>query len=53
MEMKCHPCYILPRICVRACLTLQPCGPEPARLLCPWDSSGINTGVGAMHTNMP
>ena len=21
-------------------------GPQPARLLCPWDSSGMNTGVG-------
>ena len=27
-------------------LTLWPCGLEPARLLCPWDSPGKNTGVG-------
>ena len=26
--------------------SLQPHGQEPARLLCPWDSSGYNTGVG-------
>ena len=25
---------------------LQPCGPQPSRLLCPWDSPGKNTGVG-------
>ena len=27
-------------------IRLQPNGPEPARLLCPWDSPGINIGVG-------
>ena len=26
--------------------SLQPFGLLPARLLCPWDSSGKNTGVG-------
>ena len=26
--------------------SLQPPGPEPTRLLCPWDFSGMNTGVG-------
>ena len=26
--------------------SLQPHGPQPSRLLCPWDSSGKNTGVG-------
>ena len=26
--------------------SLQPSGLEPAKLLCPWDSSGKNTGVG-------
>ena len=26
--------------------SLQPPGPSPARLLCPWDSPGKNTGVG-------
>ena len=25
--------------------SLHPCGLQPARLLCPWDSSGKNTGV--------
>ena len=27
-------------------MTLRPHGPEPTRLLCPWDSPGKNTGVG-------
>ena len=27
-------------------LTLQPHGLQPARLLCPWDSPGNNTGAG-------
>ena len=31
---------------LQSCLTLQPCGLEPARLLCLWDFSGKNTGVG-------
>ena len=34
-------------------LTLQPHGPQPARLLCPLDSPGKNTGVGCcvlLHT---
>ena len=26
--------------------SLRPCGLYPARLLCPWDSPGQNTGVG-------
>ena len=26
--------------------SLRPHGPQPARLLCPWDSAGKNTGVG-------
>ena len=26
--------------------SLRPCGLYPARLLCPWDFSGKNTGVG-------
>ena len=37
-------------LCVLSCSvvsdSLQPCGLEPARLLCPWDSPGKNTGVG-------
>ena len=38
------------RTCVRAqlCLTLlQPCGQQPDRLLCPWDSPGEATAVGS------
>ena len=39
----CHhaelPCLWIP-------LCEQPCGLLPARLLCPWDSPGSNTGVG-------
>ena len=35
---------------VRACYvssdSVQPYGPSPARLLCPWDSPGKNIGVG-------
>ena len=26
--------------------SLQPCGLQPSRFLCPWDSPGKNTGVG-------
>ena len=40
-------------VCVCACVcmlvvsnSLQPYGRQPARLLCPWDFSGKNTGVG-------
>ena len=27
--------------------SLRPHGPQPARLICPWDSPGRNTGVGS------
>ena len=30
----------------QSCLTLQPHGLSPIRLLCPWDFPGKNTGVG-------
>ena len=30
----------------KSCPTLQPYGPSPTSLLCPWDSPGKNTGVG-------
>ena len=30
----------------QSCLTLRPHGLYPARLLCPWDSPGKNTGMG-------
>ena len=33
---------------LQSCLTLRPCGLWPARLLCPWDSPGKNTGVVAI-----
>ena len=31
--------------------SLQPCGVQPTRLLCPWDSAGKNTGVGCYFLN--
>ena len=34
------------RVSARPCLTLQPHGLQPTRLLCPWDFPGENTGVG-------
>ena len=34
------------RVHAESCLTLRPYEPQPARLLCPWDSPGKNTGVG-------
>ena len=30
---------------LQRCPALQPCGLQPTRLLCPWDSPGKNTGV--------
>ena len=37
-------------LCMRACSvvfdSLRPCGLQPTRLLCPWDSPGKSTGVG-------
>ena len=30
----------------QSCLTLPPHGLQPARLLCPWNTPGKNTGVG-------
>ena len=53
MERGCDPqcCNIC--VCVCVCVnrsvmsnSLQPHGLQPARLLCPWDSPGKNTGVG-------
>ena len=43
--------YICVCVCVYAkslqlCLTLRPYGLLLAKLLCPWDSPGKNTGVG-------
>ena len=46
-------CSLLPVTCMHQCSvtsvvsdSLQPCGLWPARLFCPWDSPGKNTGVG-------
>ena len=35
-------------VCVASVVSnsLQPCGPQPARLLCPWDPPGKETGAG-------
>ena len=33
-------------VCSVASYSLRPCGLQPARLLCPWDFPGKNTGVG-------
>ena len=36
-------------VCVKSlqsCLTVQPYGLQPSKLLCWWDSTGKNTGVG-------
>ena len=31
---------------LQSCHSVRPHGPQPARLLCPWDSPGKNTGEG-------
>ena len=38
--------YTSAYLCAQSCLTLRPHGLQPARLLCPWDYLGKNTGVG-------
>ena len=45
--------WFVMRLCMCVCSvasvmtnSLQPCGLQPARLLCPWDSPDKNTGVG-------
>ena len=35
------------RVVAQSCLTLRPHGLSPARLFCPWNSPGKNTGVGS------
>ena len=40
----------------QSCLTLPPHGLQPARLFCPWNSPGKNTGVGScslLHGILP
>jgi len=43
-------CSKVNQLCMPACSvvssSLWPCGLQPARLLCPWDSPGRNTGAG-------
>ena len=42
-------CYLCRHACQVASVvfdSLQPHGPQPARLLCPWDSPGKNTRMG-------
>ena len=41
ISICCFHCLV-----AKLCLTLRPSGQWPARLLCPWDSPGKNTGVG-------
>ena len=41
---RCRSCYVLSRSVVSD--SLRPRGLQPARLLCPWDTPGMNTGVG-------
>ena len=38
---------IVSKVCAESLQSLQPCGPQPTRLLCPWDSPGKNTRVGS------
>ena len=48
-ERNCRKlCTLLSCCCSvsKLCPTLQPHGLQPARLLCPWDSPGQNTGMG-------
>ena len=47
---------MLARSVAQLCLTLQPYGPKPTRLLCPWNSPGKNIGVGSqalLHRLLP
>ena len=52
-KIQCSMCVAV----TRSCLTLfQPHGLQPARLLCPWDSPGKNTGVSGhalLQGNLP
>ena len=51
-----YPCYLsnylslLWCVCMLSCFShdqlLQPYGPQPTGLFCPWDSPGKNTGLG-------
>ena len=54
MQEKAQACTLS---CVpELCPTLQPFGLQPARLFCPWESPGKNTGVGShalLQGNLP
>ena len=39
-------CVCACMLSLQLCLTLRPYGLYPAKLLCPWDFPGKNTGVG-------
>ena len=46
--VQCEPANMCVYICLVASVvsdSLRPYGPWPARLLCPWNSPGMNTGV--------
>ena len=46
--MKGNLCKTYGYVCVlvtQSCLTLPPHGPQPTRLLCPWNPPGKNIGV--------
>ena len=54
-HLKCRLVVVVGGL-VSKCLTLlQPHELQPARLLCPWDSPGKNTGVGchSLQGNLP
>ena len=42
-----------PSTLMHTCSVLEPHGPQPARLLCPWDFPGKNTGVGCHFLLQP
>ena len=46
MHVGYYACYHLVCSEAQSCLTLQPRGLQPTRLLCSWDFLGKNTGVG-------
>ena len=44
--MELHNICVCVHLVTQLCLTLQPHGLWPTRLLCPWNFPGINTGAG-------
>ena len=47
MEAESHFLDLAAVLDAQSRLTPQPHGKQPARLLCPWNSPGKNTGVGS------